>query len=363
MAIIAAAFLAMMLAGCSSDDNGAAMEVEMPVEMPDEPMVDDDAMVDDGPPPYDPSQPGGTREDAEDRYAAQRIAQSVGSTVVEAARPALDRDNSGGANPTDGPYEGEIKEDVFGDRIRGGVSIDGISQARLGQDPMITLDIAGGSELGTATDSAGEAPAISGFEGVSLMKDGPGAITQMALVYSDIERSVRAWGDAYRYNTDAGGTDLGTTLTTEAQRTHLLIGPAPSSGTLADFDSKISWDHGLSTTTGVTTRSFMDTDTVTGSYDGVSGQFEFNGTVTITFDGTDVTFTAAQAEAVVFKADNPDVVIPDRDYLAFGVWTEIPDDPTNANPGRVRPFVHGNAGPLTADQVAVLTGDAKRGSG
>jgi hypothetical protein len=360
MAIIAAAFLAMMLAGCSSDDNGAAMEVEMPAEMPDE-MVDEDPM-DAGPPPYDPSQPGGTREDAEDRYAAQRIAQSVGSTVVEAARPAIDRDGSGGDDATDGPYEGEIKEDVFGDRIRGGVSIDGISQARLGQDPMITLDIAGGSELGTATDSAGEAPAISGFEGVSLMKDGPGAITQMALVYSDIERSVRAWGDVYRYNTDSAGMELGADIESEGARTHLRVGDTVVDAPLSMVDSKISLDHGLSTTKGVTERDISANETALGSYDGVVGQYVFLADTTLEFDGTTLTVTAGTG-TVLFKADDPDVVIPDRDYLAFGVWTEIPDDPTNANPGRVRPFVHGNAGPLTADQVAVLTGDAKRGSG
>jgi hypothetical protein len=361
MAIIAAAFLAMMLAGCSSDDNGAAMEVEMPVEMPDEPMVDDDAMVDDGPPPYDPSQPGGTREDAEDRYAAQRIAQSVGSTVVEAARPALDRDGSGTIG--DALYEAAVEEDVFGDRIRGGVSIDSLSQARLGEADMISLAVAGGSKLSTAEDMADTAaPAIPGFRGLSLEKKGPGAITQRALVYSDIERSVRAWGDVYRYNTDSAGMELGADIESEGARTHLRVGDTVVDAPLSMVDSKISLDHGLSTTKGVTERDISANETALGSYDGVVGQYVFLADTTLEFDGTTLTVTAGTG-TVLFKADDPDVVIPDRDYLAFGVWTEIPDDPTNANPGRVRPFVHGNAGPLTADQVAVLTGDAKRGSG
>ena len=276
---------------------------------------------------YSPDDPGGTLEGQEGRAAAQRIADSAGAMIM------------------------------------GGAGIGSLSQARLGDDPMLTIAVTGGSGLSTADDMADmDAPMIDGFTGVALEKDGPGAVTQHSLVYSDAERSVRAWGDVYRYNTDADGAELGTTLPTEAARTHLRIGTAPSTGTLEDFDSNASWDHGLSTTTGVLTRTFEDGDSVTGSYDGVSGQYTFNGTTTITWDGTDVTFTAG-AGAVVFKADDPDMVIPDRDYLAFGIWSEVPDSPTTANPGRVRPFMMGNATAYSIMNVHGLSGSASYSGG
>ena len=45
------------------------------------------------------------------------------------------------------------------------------------------VGVKGGTGLGTAMDSAAtDAPAITGFDGVALEKDGPGPITQMALV-------------------------------------------------------------------------------------------------------------------------------------------------------------------------------------
>jgi hypothetical protein len=133
-------------------------------------------------------------------------------------------------------------------------------------------------------------------------------------------------------------------------------------GLVSAIDSNISLDHGLSTTTGVITRTIPEETAVTGSYDGVAGQYYFDEATTLNWDGTDLSVTTGTGN-FGFRADDPDVVIPDRDYLAFGVWTEIPDDPTNANPGRVRPFVHGNAGPYNAEQIAALAGDASYSGG
>ena len=323
MAIVAAAFLAMMIAGCSSDDNGAAMvEMPPPVETPDP-----------DPPEVMPEEPmgpetGGTLEGQEGRAAAARIAYSASA-----------------------------------DGIMPGASIMSLTQARLGAAPMLTISVAGGSGLGTADDSAAmAAPMIDGFTGVSLMKDGPGAVTQMALVYSDAERSVRAWGDVYRYNTDAMGADLGTGLQSEGARTHLRVGDTVEDEPLSMVDSKISLDHGLSTTSGVMSRMILANGTVTGSYDGVAGQYVFAAATTLMWDGTTLTVTAGTGD-VLFKADDPDVVIPDRDYLAFGVWASVPDSPTTANPGMVRAFATGNAGPLTIANVNGLSGAASYSGG
>ena len=120
----------------------------------------------------------GTLEDQEDRAAAQRIHDSVTRDATTDAAMA----------------------------IKGGVTIKSLSQSRLGEAPMLSITVDGGPGLSTAANdhmkdgAALTAPAISGYTGVSMEKDGPGAITQTALVYSDAERSVRAFGDVYRYN-------------------------------------------------------------------------------------------------------------------------------------------------------------------
>jgi hypothetical protein len=67
--------------------------------------------------------------------------------------------------------------------------------------------------------------------------------------------------------------------------------------------------------------------------------------------------------ALLFKADDSDSLLPDSDYLAFGVWTEVPDSPTLANPGRVRPFATGNAGPFDHGDFKDLTGKAEYSGG
>ena len=186
MYVIAAALLAMTLAGCGGDDDGLSASDMARIASAEQAAVDAQAaaeaaaaaaaMPDPDPAPAEPMGPetGGTLEGQEGRAAAARIAYSASDAG-----------------------------------IMGGADIGSISQARLGEDPMLTIAVTGGSGLGTAMDSADmDAPMIDGFTGVSLMKDGPGAVTQMALVYSDAERSVRAWGDAYRYNTNAAGDDL-----------------------------------------------------------------------------------------------------------------------------------------------------------
>ena len=349
---------ALALAGCGGDDNGSSVEETM---LPAEPPVAEPAEPPDTEPadqPYDPSQPGGTREGAEGRAAAQRIADSVGMVLVKDA--VIEDQNA------DPPITAaEAMPAVMGYGIRPGASIESLSQTRLGEPAMLSIAVTGGTGLGTADDSADmDAPAIAGYTGVSLMKDGPGAITQMALVYSDAERSVRAFGDVYRYNTDVddNGTGLRPAPLTEAQRMYLNIGSADE----ATADANVSLNHGLSTTTGEMTRGVAGTDEpnmVRGTYDDVAGQYRFIGEGDITLDADGETVTIVGVGNVLFRADNAETLLPDSDYLAFGVWTEVPDSPTLANPGKVRPFVHGSAGAFKRADIMGLNGSASYSGG
>ena len=369
MAVIAAAFLAMMLAGCSSDDNGAPMV---------EPMVTPDPVTPDPdpePPAYDPSQPGGTQEGVEGRAAAQRIVNAVGLEMVSEALGIAVETIENGDNPltavVETDFSGEVTifgADEYELRIRSGVAVEGLVQAPLGMDPQLSLSVTGGPGLSTAEHSADmEAPEIDGYTGVSLMRAGPGPLTQTALVYSDAERSVRAFGDVYRYNVMMDGEDP----TSESTRTHLLIGPL-TSGTPATVGmgvfANVSLEHGLSTTAGDQEREVGDPDepepsTVRGAYDGVDGLYSFNGGTTIMLGDDGTTVTLDGEAAVTFRADDPETLLPDTDYLAFGVWTEVPDNPTLANPGRVRPFATGSATPYNPAAVEMLEGTASYSGG
>ena len=242
------------------------------------------------------------------------------------------------------------------------VSVTGLKQARLGQPAELTLSVKGGTGLGTAMDTADEdAPMIARWDGVALEKDGPGPITQMALVYSDAERSVRAFGDVYRYNRD--GAMITIIPAAEGDRTHLSVGIpsglAPTPQDLENFDDKVELTHGLATD-GVTSRPFT---TIGGSYDGVAGQFvcvheSDTCTLQLAADGTEQIYVTAVGPEIQFRANNAESLLPDTDYLAFGVWTEVPDSPTLANPGRVQGFVHGNATVFKYADVADLAGSA-----
>ena len=72
----------------------------------------------------------------------------------------------------------------------------------MARDPELTIVLSSGATLDSATGSAEmDAPDVgSDWMGVALEKMGAGGITQTALVYSDAERSVRAFGDAYPSN-------------------------------------------------------------------------------------------------------------------------------------------------------------------
>ena len=297
--------------------------------------------------PYDPSQPGGTLEGQEGRAAAQRIDDAAHTYEEKAVLEAL---NLPGGTPG----------------LMGGASVD-VEHGRLGYDPEVSVSVEGGSGLGTDDEDTVvvDAPEIDDFDGTGLSKDGPGDVSQMALVYTDIQPSVRAWGDVYRYNAtvNASGVpaaDGGTTP--EASRTHLLVSATADQFTaiLAD-DPRVSLMHGLSTQTGVLTRPIADGGTIRGSYDGVDGQYSFAGAGTLTLDSGDLTI--AGSTIVAFRADDPDQLLPDRDYLVFGVWAEVPSSPTTANPGRVRPFVHGSASKFDIDNVNNLNGSAKYAGG
>ena len=312
------------------------------------------------------------RQTAAGRAAAARIQNAVGPRGL----PARVGDYDAMGDPLATPTPNDMTDDVLFpadpdtvEGIRGGASIAGLSQSRLGQDAMLSIAVSGGSGLNTDDDTAAtDAPRIDGFTGVALEKDGPGPITQMALVYSDAERSVRAFGDVYRYNwgVDAAtGAPLTAAPTSEASRTHLLIGDQAAMNAALMDGGKANLVHGLSTSTGVLMRNITQTaNTVRGSYDGVPGLYVFEGTPSINLDSDGSTVTVmGTSMQVLFRADNHEQLLPDSDYLAFGVWTEVPDNPSHANPGRTRPFVSGNAGAYDLMDVQGLNGSASYSGG
>ena len=61
---------------------------------------------------------------------------------------------------------------------------------------------------------------------------------------------------------------------------------------------------------------------------------------------------------VLFQVDNAETLLPDRDYLAFGVWTVVPDSPTHANPGSVGAFTKASAAAFDSQEINALTGSA-----
>ena len=333
----------------------------------------------------------GTAEGGEGRAAATRIMNSVMmSDDVE-----------------DNPMTESIDESMDGMyMINSGASIKTLEQARLGQDPELTIELATGATLDSATDSADmDAPDVgSDWSGVALEKMGAGNITQTALVYSDAERSVRAFGDTYPYNrsviaaglTNAGAATVDAALT-PSHRMVINVRSVADDVDTADNetyvsvqDPRISLNHGLSAATGVTSRMFeamADTDTtphsVGGSYDGVPGVFTFADAtdpvaapnavfnlslVTSGDDAGELILTQAEAGTpgtianadgvLLFRANNAEALLPDKDYLAFGVWAVVPDSPTQANPGEVGAFVKASAAAFDSQELNGLTGSA-----
>ena len=287
--------------------------------------------------------------------------------------------------------------------INSGASIEKLEQARLGRDPELTIELASGAKLDSATDKAEmDAPDVGAdWMGVALEKMGAGGITQTALVYSDAERSVRAFGDAYPNNsgisvvTTAGEANLGAVTLDETAATHREVaaltfgGAVDADATAAQVPARvapslyaipITLDHGLSTT-GVMAREIgtLDNadnadaaltsvpDSVRGTYDSVSGVFTCVGRCALKLDAegvlwwwasSDVADTTADA-VLLFQADNAEQLLPDRDYLAFGTWTVVPDSPTHANPGEVGAFVKASAPAFDSQDINGLTGSAK----
>ena len=364
---------ALALAGCGGDDNGVdqsvhdmalagqaaaqeeAAEERAAREAAEAAAAAAEAALEEAEEPdeYQPSDPGGTLDGQEGRAAAQRIDDAAHTNAERQAQ-----------------IDAGLTPDPAG--VMSGAS-GSAKHGRLGYDPEVTVDVMGGSELKTPDHAAMmDAPMIAGFDGSALEKDGPGLITQYALVYTDIQPSVRAWGDVYRYNTDVTGADIPlATLPSEAARTHLrvqAIAAIADGGTPVEFsDSKVSLTHGLDTTTGVTTRT-IGTDTVDGTvrgrYDGVAGRYVFTGVTVLSWDGETLTISGGTAAGtLLFRADDPDEVIPDRDYLTFGIWANIPDAPTTANPGMVRPFADGNATKFSITNVHALAGGATYSGG
>ena len=341
---------------------------------------------------YSPTDPGGTLEGVEGRAAAARVAvlnpNPIGLTTVSArtlgAETNIGPDGMRGT-ADDAPFP--IPAAAAGGPIvlaalPRDVNLAGLQQSQLGQPPALTLNVTGGSGLGTAADSASTpAPTIPGWTGVSLERMGPGAITQKAYVYSDAQPSVRAFEDVYEYNTDRVGGGGAVTIPL-GSRTHLLVnayvaavgGVATTPTAIGQIDPNISFTHGLSATTGVTTRQIVATpappaagavaplpagSALPGSYANVPGVYRCSTicTVSLAADGSTVQFIGGTAAAplagnLTFRADDPDTLLPDADWLAFGIWEAVPDSPTLANPGRLRPFVGGNAPVYTFAQVS-----------
>ena len=334
----------------------------------------------------------GTLEGAASRAAAARIMASA-ATVTRTVAEAATRDATDIVDPTavgtvpnpptdDFPYSGGTdaagtvtwtlehmaanatpdNHAEPGATISRAVSVADLAQARLGQPAELSLAVEGGTGLNTADDSADtDAPAIAGWDGVALEKDGPGAITQMALVYSDAERSVRAFGDVYPANV---GVDGGTSVTPTHRGIIQTLPVATDPDLVANLDPRISFTHGLSV--GVPSREIATDGAVGGSYDGVPGVYIFRsaGDSTLALTPNGLTIAGGGANSVtggadlIFIADNPEALLPDTDYLAFGVWTEVPDSPTLANAGRVQGFVHGSANVYKWRHVAALDGTA-----
>ena len=61
---------------------------------------------------------------------------------------------------------------------------------------------------------------------------------------------------------------------------------------------------------------------------------------------------------MLFRADNAEALLEDKDYLAFGIWTVVPDTPTLGNPGMTRAFVKASADAYNAMYINALTGSA-----
>ena len=339
---------------------------------------------------YSPSDPGGTLEGVEGRAAAARIAmarstaaptRSDGTELVDTTltgfgtatymndpaddtpynrvRPAaaLTTPLAGALTHTGVPSTGLPNNRAEPAMVvRGGVMIVGLEQAPLGQAPDLTLMVMGGTGLGTAMDSADtDAPAVTGFTGVSLMKDGPGPITQTALVYSDAERSVRAFGDVYPNNVNS----MGATAIVPTHRAILDASMTAIAVTeVADLDPGIELEHGLSPAPGITMRSLTS---MRGSYNGVPGDYSCTTATACSLSlspGGELQLGITSGGILVFRVDNPEALLADSDFLSFGVWEEVPDSPTLANPGRVRGFVSGSANVYKWEHVTALDGTA-----
>ena len=214
---------------------------------------------------------------------------------------------------------------------------------------------------------------IAGWHGAELVKAGDGAISQMALVYSDIEPSIRVFSDSYPYNrtpTNEVSPGPGEPTFTHHWVVQLPLDTAATRVAVEDHSPGVKLESGL-TTTGVDETTLDSLDTVRGSYAGVAGQFTCiggaaGGTVgcTLNLDEAGVlwwysnTTIAGEEATVLFKADDPATLLGDPDYLAFGVWALVPDSPTHGNAGQTRPFATGGAAKFSMADIAPLQGAA-----
>ena len=73
--------------------------------------------------------------------------------------------------------------------------------------------------------------------------------------------------------------------------------------------------------------------------------------------GDFITIPDVDGVSLYFKADNPETLLPDSDYLTFGVWMIAQDGP--ATSGYIRPIAMAGADAFGSDELAALKGSAK----
>ena len=221
------------------------------------------------------------------------------------------------------------------------------------------------------TDTADDmAPDVSGYMGTALEKTS-GGVMQEALIYTDVEESVTSFSAKYPYThrviiaADGSVATPGTTGVLTHFLVRAFVTDDLSFRISSTSNTEISFVHGLSSD--IPSRELNDTadstepTTIRGSYDDVAGQYVCDGVCTLDWsssaDGPVITVTGgADGQNLYFVADDRSELLPDPDYLTFGVWMMAQDGPAAA--GLIRPIAMAGADAFTSDEMADLNGSA-----
>ena len=219
---------------------------------------------------------------------------------------------------------------------------------------------------------------VSGYTGTALEKTS-GGVMQEALIYTDVEKSITSFSAKYPYThrvtiaADGAVGDEPATLTSGVL-THFFvktIGTDESIAITGTSNTEISFEHGLSSD--IPSRTLDDTPdvpggarnfnptTIRGSYDGVDGQYVCAGDCILTWSSSATgpvikVTTASVGTDIYFAADDRSELLPDPDYLTFGVWMMAQDGPAAA--GLIRPIAMAGADAFESDELARLNGSA-----